>query len=156
MPKLRPCIYCFALPVWLAFLGYPEMLAQEFSIQIASPVAAQSYQMKRSAFVFRAVGCAAPTKPEVSAKAEGLIDGQRRSIRLKIMPAPAPAVFGIFREWPNEGVWIVNITGRCSSASASALVATDNNGFIRDSSAFFPRAATPTEIETSLNRLSRK
>jgi hypothetical protein len=155
MPTLRSCI-CFALPVQLVFLSAPAISAEEFSIQIASPVAAQSYQMKRSAFVFRAVGCPAPTKPEVSATAEGRIDGQRRSVPLKVLPAPTPAVFGIFRDWPNEGVWIVNITGHCASTTASALVATDAKGFIRESSVIFPRAATPAEIDAALSQLSRK
>jgi hypothetical protein len=126
--------------------------AQDFSIQFASPVAAQSYQMKRSAFVFRTVGCADDVKPEVSATAEGRVEGHRRSVQLKIAQAAAnPNVFGIFREWPNQGVWIVNIKARCAPRSASALVATDAKGLVRESSKVLDRFATEAEIEALLN-----
>jgi hypothetical protein len=130
--------------------------AEEFSIQVAGPLAAQTYQMKSSAFVFRALGCNAPAKLEVTASAEGLVQGQRRSLPLKVSPAQTAGVFGIFRQWADEGVWIVNLAGRCAAKSATALVATDAKGFIRDSSIFLPRAATEADIEASLKALRKK
>src|SRR5262245_36550221 len=131
---------------FLLCLSAGAAAGEEFSIQIASPVAAQSYQMKQSAFVFRTVGCATDIKPEVSATAEGRIDGQRCSMPLKVSSARTPGVFGIFREWPEKGVWIVNIKGRCGSASATALVATDAKGLVRESSTVLQRVATETDI----------
>ena len=130
--------------------------AEQFSIQIANPVAAQNYQMKRSAFVFRTIGCAPEVKPEITATAEGRVDGQRRSLPLKVTPAPAAGVFGIFREWPEQGVWIVSIRGRCASESASALVATDAKGVVRESSTFLRRAATEADVEASLKQVQHK
>jgi hypothetical protein len=146
------------MPKLLSFLMCLGALAagEEFSIQIASPVAAQSYQMKRSAFVFRTVGCAADMKPEVNATAEGRVEGQRRSVPLKVAAASTPGVFGIFREWPGQGAWIVNIQGRCGSASATALVATDARGLVRDSSTVLRRAATEADIEASLKKVPAK
>lgn len=143
MPQFVRCTTCFVLLV----LG---VAAQDFSIQIASPVAAQSHQMKRSAFVFRTVGCA-DAKPEVSATAEGRVEGQRRSVPLKVVPAPTANVFAISREWPNQGVWIVNIKARCASRAAGALVATDAKGIVRESSTILDHTATEAEIEASLN-----
>jgi hypothetical protein len=130
--------------------------AEEFAIQIASPVAAQSYNMKRSAFVFRTLGCAAPEIPEVSAKAEGRVNAQRKTLPLKVSAAQTPGVFGIFREWPEEGVWIVNIKGRCGSKSAGALVATDPKGFVRESSTLLSRPAAEADIEASLKLAARR
>jgi hypothetical protein len=81
--------------------------------------------MKRSAFVFRTTGCAAPAKPEVTVVTEGQVSGARRSVPLKVVPASTPGVFGVFRQWPEEGVWIVNLTARCESTTIGSLVATD-------------------------------
>jgi hypothetical protein len=136
----------------LAF-GRPA-LAEDFAIQIAGPVAAQSYQMKRSTFVFRITGCVAPAKPEITAVAEGRVLGSRHSLPLKVVPAPTPGVYGVFREWPEEGAWIVNLTARCASATASALVATDGKSFIREASTFLSHRATESEIEAAVKKAS--
>lgn len=132
------------------------LAAQEFSIQIASPVAAQTYRMKSSAFVFRALGCEAPAKAEVTASAEGLVQGQRRSVPVKVQEAQTPGVFGIFRQWPDEGVWIVSLAGRCGPKSASVLVATDGTGLIRESSIFLARPAAESDIVAALKAPRKK
>lgn len=137
-----------------AFLGATH--GETFAIQIASPVAAQSYQMKRSAFVFRTTGCAAPEKPAVTATAEGQVVGKRRSQPLKVVPATTPGVYGVFREWPEEGVWIVNITARCGQSIAVALVATDGKTFIRESSTFLTHPANESEIEAAIKNAPPK
>src|SRR6266540_4244103 len=122
MPLLFSRVACLGLlVVWLA-------RAENLTIQFASPVAAQSFQMKRSAFVFRTVGCSADAKAEVTATAQGSVDGQRRSVPLKVAAAATPNVFGIFREWPDRGVWVVSISAHCASKTAGALVATDAGG----------------------------
>ena len=54
-------------------------LAEEFSFAIGSPVASQDFRAKAAAFVFRTQGCADPAKSEISATAEGLVQGARRS-----------------------------------------------------------------------------
>jgi hypothetical protein len=145
---------CRAVTLFCSVAGIAG--ATEFSIQIAGPVAAQTYKMKSSAFVFRALGCDAPAMPEVTATAEGLVAGQRRSMPLKVSPAQTPGVFGIFRQWPEEGVWIVSLAGSCSSKSASVLVATDGKGFVRESSVFFARPATESDIEAALKTARKK
>jgi hypothetical protein len=143
------------MPRYLPFLFFiliSVSRAEEFSIQIAGPVAAQNYQMKSSAFVFRTLGCAEPAKAQVTAKAEGRVSGERRSIALKVSQATAPGVYAVFRQWPVEGPWIVNITAHCGSTSAAALVATNAKGFVRESSKFFSRPASESEIESALKQ----
>jgi hypothetical protein len=130
--------------------------AEDFAIQIASPVAAQSYQMKRSAFVFRTTGCTASSRPEVTATAEGLVSAKRRTLPLKVTAAPTSGVYGVFREWPEEGLWIVNITAHCATATAGALVATNGKTFVRESSVFLTRQATERDIESALKAAPRE
>jgi hypothetical protein len=127
--------------------------AEGFTFTIGSPVASQEFQMKTAAFVFRTEGCAEPAKPQITATVEGIVKGARRSIVLKVLPGSKPNVYAVFQQWPAEGDWVVDLKGTCASASAGAIVPIGPKGFIRESSKFFPRAATDTEVETSLKAL---
>lgn len=128
-------------------------LAEAFTFSIGSPVAAQDFHAKMAAFVFRTQGCAEPAKAEIRGTAEGLINGARRSVALKIIPMSKTGVYAIYREWPAEGEWVVNLKGTCGDASAGAIVPVGPKGFIRESSKFFARPATDAEIDASLKAL---
>jgi hypothetical protein len=129
--------------------------AEGFSFTIGNPVAAGDFQVKAAAFVFRTEGCADPAKAKIDASAEGRVKGARQSLPLKIMPTSKPGVYAIYRGWPAEGHWVVNLKGVCAKAGAGAIVPIGPKGFIRESAKFYPRAATDAEIETSLKALSQ-
>lgn len=130
-------------------------LAEGFTFTIGNPVASQEFQMKAAAFVFRTNGCAEPGKSQISATAEGLVNGARRSVVLKVTAASKPGVYAVFQNWPARGDWVVNLRGVCASESAGALVPIGPKGFIRESAKFFPRPASSAEIETSLKDLAQ-
>jgi hypothetical protein len=130
-------------------------LAEGFTFTIGNPVASHDFQMKAAAFVFRINGCAEPAKSQISATAEGLVKGARRSVALKVMAASKPGVYAVFQNWPAEGGWVVSLRGVCASESAGAIVPIGPKGFIRESAKFFPRPATSAEIETSLKDLAQ-
>jgi hypothetical protein len=127
--------------------------AEGFTFTIASPVAARDFQVKSAAFVFRTEGCADPAKAQIDAIAEGRTKGVRRSVPLKVVPTSKPGVFALYQGWPAEGEWVVNLKGVCANASAGAIIPIGPKGFIRESSKFYPRAATDAEIETALKTL---
>jgi hypothetical protein len=131
-------------------------MAGGFTFAIASPVASQDFHFKMATFVFRTEGCADPAKPQISATAEGIVKSERRSVALKVMPGTKPGVYAVFQSWPSEGRWLVNLTGMCAGASAGAIVPMGPKGFIRESSKFFPRPATGSEIETALKALTEE
>src|SRR5262245_18579257 len=90
--------------------------AEQFALQIGNSVAVQTPPAKVASFVFRAVGCGDPSKVELNATAEGLVGGERQSKKLsRITPGPAPGVYIVPREWPTDGVWIVNLSARCAN-----------------------------------------
>jgi hypothetical protein len=131
-------------------------MAEGFTFAIGNPVASQDFQFKTAAFVFRTEGCADPAKAQISATAEGIVKGERRSVALKVSPGSAkPGVYAIFQSWPAEGHWVVNLKGSCANLSAGAVVPMGPKGFIRESAKFFPRPATDSEIETSLTALTQ-
>jgi hypothetical protein len=130
-------------------------MAQGFTFNIASPVASQDFQFKTAAFVFRTEGCTGLEKPQISAAAEGIVKGQRRSVALKVAPGSKPGVYAVAQTWPAEGQWVVNLKGTCGNRSAGALVPMGPNGFIRESAKFFPHLSTDSEIEASLKALGQ-
>jgi hypothetical protein len=130
-------------------------MAEGFTFTIGSPVASQDFHFKAAVFVFRTEGCSDSGKPQISATAEGIVNGERRSVALKVMPASKPGVYGVYQSWPAEGQWVVNLKGACGNLSASAIVPIGPKGFVRESSKFFSRPATDSEIETSLRALTQ-
>jgi len=132
------------------------VLAEGFTFTIGNPVASQDYQAKVAAFVFRTQGCAEPAKSQISGTAEGLVKGARRSVTLRVIALTKPGVHAVYQNWPAEGAWVVNLKGTCADASAGAIVPIGPKGFIRESAKFFPRQATKTEIETSLETLTKE
>lgn len=135
--------------------GAVVALAGGFTFTIGSPVASQDFRAKMSAFVFRTEGCADPAKSQIGGTAEGLVNGARRSVALKLVALSRPGVYAVDQNWPAEGEWVVSLKGRCADANAGAIVPIGPRGFIRESSRFFPRPVTDSEIETSLKALAQ-
>jgi hypothetical protein len=143
---LRFVIAAIAVTAWAS--------PQPFTFAIGNPVASEDFHSKTAAFVFRTEGCAEPAKAQIDGTAEGLVNGSRRSMALKIMPASKPGVYAVFQTWPPEGAWVVNLKGTCNDAKAGAIVPIGPRGFIRESAKFLPRHASGAEIETSLKSLA--
>jgi hypothetical protein len=134
----------------MAALALAALAGEPFTFRLGSPVAAQDFQFKSAAFVFRTEGCAEPEKPEVSASAEGLVGGSRRSIAVKVFNTSKPGVYAIGQSWPSEGRWVVHLKGTCGGQRTAAVVPMGPKGFVRESAKFYPRPATASEIEASL------
>jgi hypothetical protein len=130
-------------------------MADGFSFTIGSPVAAQEPQAKVAAFVFRTEGCAEPPKAQITAVAEGIVHGARRSVALKTATMQKPGVYAVFQTWGNEGNWVVVLKGVCESAVAGAIIPIGSKGFIRESSKFLSRPATSAEVDASLAALKQ-
>ena len=127
---------------------------EELSIVIGSPVAAQSSLAKRAVLAFRTKGCADVGKLEVEGKAEGLVNGQRRTIPLtKIAAMPTAGVYAVYPEWTAEGTWLVSLSARCAGATAFALVPVGPKGFSREASKFPTRPPSESEIDAVLKSL---
>jgi hypothetical protein len=127
--------------------------AADFALAIANSVAGNSFEAKRAVLVVRPEGCADPAKARIEGTAEGLVNGARRSVPLKLAALKTPGVFAVFKEWPPEGVWVVKLTGSCQGSTAGVVVPIGPKGFIRESSKFFSRPASEAEVEASLKAL---
>jgi hypothetical protein len=130
-------------------------LAEGFTFAIGSPVAAQDFRAKTAAFVFRTQGCPEPAASQISGTAEGVVKGARQSVVLKVVMMSKPGIYAIYQNWPSEGDWVVNLMGTCGSEKAGAIVPIGPKGFVRESSKFFARPATTSEISDSLRAFTQ-
>lgn len=146
----------FRLAALLTALGAWPAVAQDFALQVGPPVAGNAPPAKTSMLVVRPAGCAEPARAQITATAEGIVNGARRSVPLKLSALPTSGVHAIHREWPNFGVWIVNLVGRCADKTAGAIVSIGGPqaAYDREAVKYFPHPATPSEIDASLKALA--
>jgi hypothetical protein len=123
---------------------------QTFAFEIGSPVASRDFRFKMATFVFRATGCSDPGKIDVNATAEGLVDGARKSVSLKVLKSSNPGVFAVFQQWDKSGKWVVSVGGSCDGMKAGVLVPMGPKGFVREAAKFFSQTPPASEIEAAL------
>ena len=132
--------------------------AQEFTLQIALPVAGNSQSTKNSLFVVRPGGCADPANARITATAEGVVNGARQSLPLTVSALPTPGVHTVPKDWAEKGgFWVVSLVGTCAGKTAGAIVPVERNAtnatFRRESIKQLPHRATTEEIDASLKTL---
>ena len=109
-----------------------------------------------------------PVGLPVSGTAEGLVNGQRRSVRLEFQPTSHAGVFALRKQWPSEGAWVLSLAvtqGEGEHNTAGALVTLDAEGRVarvdvplRQVLGFevkTPRRVTSAEVEAALRERAR-
>ena len=100
-----------------------------------------------------------PIQSTVSGKAEGLVNGERKSIALRFDSTTRPGVYALRKQWTDEGVWSLVISvAQHDSDPAQALVELSADGGIssvrvptrREREWTIPRPITAQEVEQSL------
>ena len=74
-----------------------------------------------------------PISYPIEGTAEGFVNGERRSIKLKFTDTERPAVYSLSRQWPTEGVWTLVIKmsrGDHGDDGATAVVELGTDGEI--------------------------
>jgi hypothetical protein len=128
--------------------------AEQFRLTVASPIAGNTPGFKDSLFVVRTDGCPEPAKAVMTARGEGIVGGVRRSVAIEPIALSQPGAYAVTRRWLTDGIWVVNLTASYRDMKAGAIVPIGPHGFLRDPSKFFPRPATPAEIDEALRTLS--
>ena len=96
-----------------------------------------------------------PALSDVSASAEGLIGGKRRTIALKLDATSKPGVFAVRKQWPSEGTWVLRIS---LFSTTTAIVALDREGNVASvripttlaEGRPIPRAVVARDIDSTL------
>ena len=131
-----------------------SLVAGGFALQIGKPSANPEAQAKNALLVVRGYACAAPEKTTVSAKAEGVVNGKRESIPLKLISLSGESTYALTRQWPAEGKWVVTLVEANPrfKSQPSAIVKIDGNSIDWAGITRLPRPPSSQEIEVALNR----
>jgi hypothetical protein len=141
----------------------PAFAGTMFRLEIGPPVAAGSNTNLKKDFktkvvlVVRPRACDQRGAVQITATAEGLVNGMRQSVALNLVPVDPPeGVYAVFQQWPDSGQWVLQLNGTCPSpkASASTLVPMNRNTFIREKTQVLRERATRQQVETLLKELS--
>jgi hypothetical protein len=138
-------------------LGVAMLLrAGGFALQIGKPSANPEAQTKNAVLVVRGYACAAPEKTTVSAIAEGLVNGERHTIALKLIPLSAQSTYALTRQWPNQGKWVITIVEANPrfNGRPSAIVKVDGDSVQWADITRFSQTPNKQDIETALNTMS--
>lgn len=146
---------------WLVLLtvlaSAPQALAGGFYLTVEMP-SANNPQHKDAVLLVRPYGCHQPSDAKLSATAEGVVNGERRSVPLQLTRV-SEGVYAIRREWPAEGAWVLAINGAYNGHDSGVLVrlGADGKATAKQHSSrnevnakTFPRKLTREEIESAL------
>ena len=128
-----------------------------FRLDIGPAVADTSAgKVKNAVMLVRPLACDDPSSVVMTGTAEGIVNGSRQSIPLKLQRLATPGVHAVTRQW-TDGQWVISLTATCPArdAIAGAVVPLAKNMFVRSKSQFFTHAATVAAIEQSLKGVAQ-
>ena len=144
---VNPRAYWLVLLIVLTFAS--EALAGGFYLSVETPSANNS-QHKDAVLLVRPYGCHQPSDAALSATAEGVVNGERRSVPLRLTPVSEGA-YAIRQEWPAEGAWVLAINGAYNGHNSGVLVRLGTNGKVE-----MKRQSTGTKSEVNAQTVPRK
>jgi hypothetical protein len=146
------------LSIGLTFV--PQALAGGFQISVERPGKGDT-ELKDAVLLVRPYGCHHPEDANLTASAEGIVNGKRQSIPVQLIKT-SKGVFAIKQQWATSGAWVLNISGAYLGATRSLLVELGTQGKVQignDSNVVARKADrkfTPAEIDSALQDVSGK
>ena len=147
----------FLVPALLLAAAASPNAGAAFHLEVGHAIAGGFTTSKKAVLVVRPLCCDVSTV-HLTATAEGLVDGVRRSIPVRLDALNEPGVHAVVRQWP-EGTWVLHLSGTCAErrTTASTLVPLDdNNGFIRDGIRVLTNTATPAIVDAFLRDIRNR
>jgi hypothetical protein len=112
--------------VLFALASGASIFAGGFQLAVEAPHAG-STSVKDAALIVRTFGCGQPADANVTVTAEGIVDSRRQSLKVDLK-ADAKGVYSIQRQWPQEGKWMLVLTGTYNGMTSTAFVELDQKG----------------------------
>ena len=95
---MKPSIRALALGIALPVLA---------SLTHAGGAGVTVERVKDGKYVVHSYACTGPASVSMTATAEGVVNGERKSIPLKLEPMKEPGLYRFERAWPAQGTWLV-------------------------------------------------
>lgn len=130
-------------------------------ISIEYPVNPYDATTRAALLVVHAFHPGTPTGFPVSGSAEGIVNGERRSIPLRFSTTSRTGVYALSKQWPNEGTWTLVVSvAQGPEDKVSAVVELGRNGDVasvqvptrRQDGWMIPAAVAMHEVEASLRQ----
>lgn len=134
----------------LAFLAAP-LFAGGFFLQLGNPEANPEARKANAVLVVKATGCHDPATADITATAVGIVNGERRTIPLKVMRLSEVGAFALTQQWPKEGKWVIEIVGRNPTQFTNTLVTAGRDGIDRSHARFNMKPFTPADVDAMLD-----
>jgi hypothetical protein len=134
----------------LAVLAAP-LFAGGFFLQLGNPEANPEAQKLHAVLVIKATGCHDPAGAAVTATAVGMVNGERRTIPLKVEKLSETGAFALTQQWPREGKWVIEIVGKNPGQFTNTLVTAGPGGIDRLHAKLAMKPFTPAEVESMLD-----
>jgi hypothetical protein len=137
----------------LSILAAP-LFAGALLLEIGNPAANREALAKQAVLVARITACHSPEKTTVTATAEGLVNGVRSSIPLKVIALSTAGTFAVAREWPEQGTWAVKMTATnpdYKDYATSVVIPIQKNLVQLSTVKHYSHAATSAEVSAALN-----
>lgn len=105
----------------------PSVAGGPPSFSFEAPTGSGERTASSPVLVVHAYSCHVPTDAALSAYAEGLVGGKRRSIPLELESTGATGVYTVARQWPADGSWVL-VFSVDRGGRTTALVQLDAKG----------------------------
>jgi hypothetical protein len=130
-----------------------SLMAGGFALEIGRPSANPEAQAKHAVLVVREYACTHPERTSITATAEGIVNGKRETIPLKLVPLSTANTYAVTRQWPGEGRWVVTLVAVNSGFQwqPSAIVGVNGDSADFASVKRSNRAPTTEQVQTALN-----
>jgi hypothetical protein len=149
-----------SLVLSIGLMFVPQALAGGFYVSVDRPEKGDA-ELKDAVLVVRAYGCHKPEDANLTASAEGIVNGKRQSIPVQLIKT-SKGVYAIKQQWATSGAWVLNISGAYLGATRSLLVELGAHGKVQigDDKNVIARKAdrkfTVAEIDSALQDVSGK
>ena len=125
--SIRTSLTLVSLSGILLLASASTAMAGGFGLSVETPGSSVEPQLKDVVLIVRTYGCHQPADAKLSATAEGIVNGARKSVALELRSIGS-GVYGIKQQWPSEGTWVLALTGSYNSMNGSVLVELGPNG----------------------------
>jgi hypothetical protein len=141
-------------PLLISCMLAAPLFAGALMLEVGNPALNPEALKNRAVLVARITACHSPEKTTVSATAEGVVNGVRQSIPLKVISLSTAGTFAITHEWPEQGNWAIKMIAtnpEYKDYATSVLVPVHKDSVQLSTAKHYFHAATDAEVSLALN-----
>jgi hypothetical protein len=125
-----------------------QLLAGGFVLQLANPEVNDEARQANAVLVIKAAGCHDPAAAEVTATATCIVEGKQQKIALKLTKLHEAGTFAVTQQWPKQGKWVIEISGKNAGMFTNTLVAAGPGGVDRLHAKYDMKPFTQADVDS--------